>query len=157
MAFNTLRSVFVHPTDSDVCTLQPTEHTRGVHPSFTNGACNLEYQVRIPVGQAICHRSCAYTVLQTVQMHGVYSAAYDTVHYEELLKLFEIRVGHSPGFGLPDVAILPHCAERDVKQYSLHFTSCANAKTTFLYQIRIYAKSTCVHVFHAWLNIDDLI
>ena len=29
------------------------------------------------------------------------------VHYKEPLKSFEIRVGHSPGFGLPSVAILP--------------------------------------------------
>ena len=32
---------------------------------------------------------------------------YGTVHYKEPLKSFEIRVGHSPGFGLPSVAILP--------------------------------------------------
>ena len=32
-----------------------------------------------------------------------YSAAYDTVHYKEPLKSFEIRVGHSPGFGLLSV------------------------------------------------------
>ena len=44
--------------------------------------------------------SCAYTVLQTVQRPGVYSALYDTVHYKEPSKLFKIRVGHSPGFGL---------------------------------------------------------
>ena len=30
-----------------------------------------------------------------------------TVHCKEPLKSFEIRVGHSPGFGLPSVAILP--------------------------------------------------
>ena len=30
-----------------------------------------------------------------------------TVHYKEPLKSFEIRVEHSPGFGLPSVAILP--------------------------------------------------
>ena len=64
------------------------------------------YQVRIPVGPDICHRGCAYTVLQTVQMYEMYSAAYGTVHYKEPLKSFEIRVGHSPGFGLPSVAIL---------------------------------------------------
>ena len=49
---------------------------------------------------------CAYTVLQT-QRPGVYSATYDTVHYKELLNSFKIGVGHSPGFGLPSVAILP--------------------------------------------------
>ena len=46
----------------------------------------------------MCHRGCAYTVLQTVQRHGVYSAAYGTVHYKEPLKSFKIRVGHSHGF-----------------------------------------------------------
>ena len=65
------------------------------------------YQVRISVGTDICDRGCAYTVPQTVQRHGEYSAAYGTVHYKEPLKLFEIRVGHSPGFGLPSVVILP--------------------------------------------------
>ena len=42
-----------------------------------------------------------------IQRHGVYSAAYGTVHCKEPLKSFEIRVGQSPGFGLPSVAILP--------------------------------------------------
>ena len=49
----------------------------------------------------------------------MYSDVYGTVHYKEPLKSFEIGVGHSPGFGLPSVAILPHCAESDVKQYLL--------------------------------------
>ena len=31
------------------------------------------YWVRIPAGSAICHRDCAYTVLQTVLMPGVHS------------------------------------------------------------------------------------
>ena len=53
------------------------------------------YQARIPVGPDI-YRGCAYTVLQTGQMSGVYSAAYGAVYYEEPLKSFEIRVGHSP-------------------------------------------------------------
>ena len=65
------------------------------------------YQVRIQIAPDIFHRGCAYTVLQTVQRPGVYSAAYGTVHYKEPSKSFEIRVGHSPGFGLPTVAILP--------------------------------------------------
>ena len=46
-------------------------------------------------------------MLQTVQRHGVYSAAYGTVHYKKTLKSFEIRVGHSSDFGLLSVAILP--------------------------------------------------
>ena len=75
--------------------------------SYRLGLVTWGYQVRIPVGPDISHRGCAYTVLQTVQMHGVYSAAYGTVRYKEPLKSFEIRVGHSPGFGLPFVAILP--------------------------------------------------
>ena len=75
--------------------------------SYRLGLVTWRYQVRIPVGTDICHRGCAYTVLQTVQRPGVYSAAYDTVYYKEPLKSFEIRVGHSPGFELPSVAILP--------------------------------------------------
>ena len=81
----------------------------GPNGSFiSTGACNLGYRlVRISVGTDICHRGCAYTVLQTVQRHGVYNAAYGNVHYKEPLKSFEKRVGHSPGFGLPSIEILP--------------------------------------------------
>ena len=85
----------------------------------------LGYQVRKQIGSDICHRG--YTMLQSVQRHGVYSAAYGrpTVHYKEPLKSLEIRVGHSHGFGLPSVAILPHCAKSDVKHYSLtHSLTC---------------------------------
>ena len=79
----------------------------GPDGSFVStGACNLVYQVQIPVGTDICHRGCAFTVLQTVQRPAVYSAADGTVHYKEPWKSFEIRVGHTPGFGLPSVAIL---------------------------------------------------
>ena len=75
----------------------------------STGACNLGVPGSNPgrAGYFICHRGCSYTVLQTVQKHGVYSAAYGTVHYKGPLKSFEIRVGHSPGFRLPSVAILP--------------------------------------------------
>ena len=65
------------------------------------------YQVRISVVPDICHCGCAYTVLQTVQWHEVYSAAYAAVHYKEPLKSFQIWLGHSPGFGLSFGAILP--------------------------------------------------
>ena len=75
--------------------------------SYRLGLVTQGYQVRIPVGTDICHRGCAYTVYQTVQRHGVYCATYGTVHYKEPLKSFEIRVGHSTGFRLPSVAILP--------------------------------------------------
>ena len=67
------------------------------------GLVTWRYQARIPVEPDICHRGCAYIVLQAVQRPGVYSAAYGTVHYQEPLKSFEIRVGHSLGFGLPSV------------------------------------------------------
>ena len=75
--------------------------------SYRLGLVTWGYQVRIPVGTDVCHRGCAYTEFQAVQRHGVYSAAYGTVHYKEPLKSFEIGLGHSPGFGLPSVAILP--------------------------------------------------
>ena len=64
--------------------------------SYRLGLVTWEYQVQIPVGTDICHHGCAYTVLQTVQRHGVYSDSSGTVHYKEPLKSFEIRVGHSP-------------------------------------------------------------
>ena len=48
----------------------------------------------------------------------MYSAVNGIVHYKEPLKSFEIRVGYSPGFVLPSVAILPQCAERNVKQHT---------------------------------------
>ena len=75
----------------------------------STGACNLEVPGSKP-GRAgyLSSWLCIYIyMLQTVQIHGVYSAAYGTVHYKEPLKSFEIRVGHSPGFGLLFVAILP--------------------------------------------------
>ena len=59
--------------------------------SYRLGLEIRKYQVRIPVGPDICHRGCAYTVLQTVQRPGVYSAAYGTVHYKEPLKSLEIK------------------------------------------------------------------
>ena len=36
----------------------------------------------------------------------MYSAAYSTVYYEEPLKSFKIGVEHSPGFGLPFIAMI---------------------------------------------------
>ena len=74
--------------------------------SYRLGLVTWRCQIRIPVRPDICHRGCVYTVLQTVQRHGVCSADYGTVHYKKPLKLFEIRVGHSSGFGFPSVAIL---------------------------------------------------
>ena len=45
--------------------------------------------VQIPAGSSVCHRGYAYTVLQTVQMHGVCGALYGTVHYKEPLESFD--------------------------------------------------------------------
>ena len=82
--------------------------------SYRLGLVTWGYQVQIPVGTDICHRGCAYTVFQTVQRHGVYSAAYDTVHYKEPLKSFEIV----PASGFLLSRYCHDCAESDVKQYS---------------------------------------
>ena len=57
--------------------------------SYRLGLVTSGYQVRIPVGTDIFHRGCAYTVLQTVQRHGVYCVVYSIVHYKEPLKSFE--------------------------------------------------------------------
>ena len=39
--------------------------------SYRMGLVTWRYQVRIPAGPGICHRGCAYTLPQTVQMRGV--------------------------------------------------------------------------------------
>ena len=65
--------------------------------------------MRIPVGTDMCHCGCAYTVFKTVQRPGVHSAVYRAVHY---IEPFKIKVGHSPGFVLPSVAILPLCCKK---------------------------------------------
>ena len=89
--------------------------------SYRLGLVTWRYQILIPVRTDICHRGCAYTVLQTVKRHGVYSAAYGTVHYKEPVKSFEIIVGHSPGFGLPYVAILPWLCRKRRRALFIHF------------------------------------
>ena len=70
------------------------------------GACNLDVLGSNPGRADICHCGCAYTVFKTVRRPAVHSAVYRTVHY---IEPFKIRVGHSLGFGLPSVAILPLC------------------------------------------------
>ena len=91
----------------DLYAVLNTEDYAGPDGLFlSTGACNLGVQGSNPGRDGYFHRGCAYTVLQTVQRLGVYSAAYSTVHYKKPLKSFKIRVGHSP-FGLPSVAILP--------------------------------------------------
>ena len=73
----------------------------------------------------------------------MYSAVYGTVHYEELLKSFEIRVGHCPGYGLPSVAILPHCAESDVRQYSLTLIMPADSESPPLDTYFYFMQTKC--------------
>ena len=82
------------------------------HARFQGGICPEKFQLdqikngRLLIWPDICHHGWAYTVLQTVQRPGVNSAAYGTVHYEEPLKSFEIRLWLCPSFRLPSVAIL---------------------------------------------------
>ena len=90
--------------------------------SYRLGLVTWGYQVRIPGGTDICHRGCAYTVLQTVQRYGVYNDAYGTVHFKELLRSFEVRVGHSPGFGPLSVAILPWLCRRRRKAILIYYS-----------------------------------
>ena len=63
------------------------------------------YWVRILVGSNVSHRGCAYTVLQTVQRHGVCSDVYGTMHYEEPLKLFDKSRALVPFF-FRDIAMI---------------------------------------------------
>ena len=55
----------------------------------------------------ICHKGYVYTVLQTVQSPGVYSAVYMVQCTIKNPRIHSIRVGHSHDYGLPAVAILP--------------------------------------------------
>ena len=83
------------------------------------GLVTWRYEVRVPVGADICHRGCAYTMLQNVQRYGVYSAAYGTVHYKEPLKSFEIRVVHIvPASGFLLSRYCNDRAKSDIKQFS---------------------------------------
>ena len=65
-------------------------HKAGPDGSFVStGACNLGVPGLNPGRvrhQKFCHRGCAHTAHQTVQRHGVYSAAYGIVHYKEPLE-----------------------------------------------------------------------
>ena len=105
---------------SECQTQVPALLVAGPDGSFVStGACNLEVPGSNPGRPDICHRGCAYTVLQTFQRHGMHSAACGTVHYKEPLKSFEIRVGHNPASGFLLSRYCHDRAESDVKQYSL--------------------------------------
>ena len=75
-------------------------------------------EVRIPAGSDICQRGCAYTVLQTVQRPGVYSAVYNTVRYKEPLTSVDKSTGIFPAAGFLLSQYCYYCAESDVKQNS---------------------------------------
>ena len=60
-----------------------------VDPNGSFGPAVARNWARIPNGSRICHRGCAYTLFQTVQMPGVCSYIYGTVYYKEALKSFE--------------------------------------------------------------------
>ena len=55
--------------------------------SYRLGLVTWRYQVQIRVGPEICHCGGVYTVLRSVQRHGVYSAAFVTVHYKKNLEV----------------------------------------------------------------------
>ena len=82
--------------DNQCLSITPMVH------SYRLGFVTGGYQVRIPVRPDICHRGCAYTGLQTVQLCTVLPMVLCTIK-----KPFEIRVGHRTGFWLPSVAMLP--------------------------------------------------
>ena len=69
------------------------------------------YWVQILVGSDVSHRGCAYTVLQTVQRHGVCSDVYGTVNYKEPLKLFD----KTRAYSLPFFTILPWLCRKQRK------------------------------------------
>ena len=71
--------------------------------------------VRIPGGSDICPNCSKAWSVQCV---------YCTVHCEEPLKSFEVRIGHIPGFGLPSVAILPWLYRKRRKAIFTHSHEC---------------------------------
>ena len=104
-------------------------------------ACNLEVPGLNPSRAGyLSSWLCIYSA-QNCSNACIYSAVCGTVYYKEPLKSFEIRVGHSPGFGLPSVAIFPHCVESDVKQYSL--THSHSALFAYLYMLWVYVHYIC--------------
>ena len=59
-------------------------------------------------GTAAMREVTANTLVSTLtRQAGVYSAAYGTMHHNAPLMSFERKVGHSPCYGLPSVALLP--------------------------------------------------
>ena len=74
------------------------------------------YCVRILVGSHVCHQSCAYTVLQTIQRPGVCSSVYGTVP----LKSFDSEDHSILIFDIDMLLRYCHeCIESDVMRYSL--------------------------------------
>ena len=97
------------------------------------------------------------------------SAVYSTVHYKEPLKLFEIRVGHSPGFGFPAVAILPWLCRKRRKTIPANTIHWAIAGSMLVHRLRrCYIEPLLVQCWSTvydvgptlnqqWLNISFLL
>ena len=65
-------------------------HLAGPDGSFDPVATRNSRDTGFSAGSDIFHRGCAYTVLQTVQKHGVHSAVYGAVHYKDDKKTLEV-------------------------------------------------------------------
>ena len=94
------------------CAIRSIMHTNTEYVTFNSDIvllCLVKYGEIVDTIILLTMTHTIYCIAQvlSVQRPGVYGAAYGTVYYKEPLKSFEIRVGHSPGFGLPSVAILP--------------------------------------------------
>ena len=72
-------------------------------------ARNSEVLDSNPSSIAYLSSVCAYTVLKTIRKPGACNAVYDTVHYENSWShaIRDFWVGHSPGFRLLFVSLLP--------------------------------------------------
>ena len=118
--FHTLFIIFIYiwiiGTQISLFVFEITRRSRWPIRSYCSSKL---YWVQIPVGSDVSHRGCAYTVLQTVQRHGVCSEVYGTVHYKEPLTLFDKCRVLSP-FLLSRYC--HDCVESNVQQYSLETT-----------------------------------
>ena len=87
-------------------------------------------------------------MLQTVQKRVVYIAVYGTVHYKKPLKSFEIRVGYSPGFWFPSVAIMPLSVQKATLS-NIHLDMCSiYFPYRTKYEQRLYFLTRSSHTGH---------
>ena len=104
------------------------------------------YWVQILVGSDVSHRGCAYTVLQTVQRHGVCSDVYGTVHYKEPLKLFDNSRAVSP---FSSFAILPWlCRKQRNAIFTCNNDTCIDDRyfVVWFSWVGIYPKTSMGHI-----------